>query len=290
MLLLDATEASEVDKVIQNPGVIMKFLQDSVPVVLSFLVQLIVAVLVLLIGGKLIKWVIKLIHKSLEKSRIEESVSGFLCSLVKYALYFVLVMVILSQFGLTTGSVVAVLGSAGLTLGLSFQGSLSNFAGGVLILLLKPFKVGDYIWEKASGLEGTVTDISIFYTRLTTVDNKEVSVPNGILSNNSIVNFTKNATRRVDVNVSVSYESDLKSVKAILDQVGRKHELVLQEEPIDAFVAELEDSGIKMELRVWCKTQDYWKVKWDLTENVKKSMDEAGVAIPFPQLDVKIKQ
>lgn len=290
MLLLDATEATDLGTAVENPGVIMKYLEDSVPVLLSFLVQLIIAILVLIIGGKLIKWIVKLVRKSLDKSRIEDSVSGFLCSLIKYALYFVLVMVVLSQFGLTTGSVVAVLGSAGLTLGLSFQGSLSNFAGGVLILLLKPFKVGDYILEKASGLEGTVSDITIFYTKLTTVDNKEVSVPNGNLSNNSIINYTKNDKRRVDINLAVAYDSDLKEVKAILENVARRHELVLQDESIDAFVAELEDSGIKMELRAWCATENYWKVKWDLTENVKKSMDEAGVTIPFPQLDVKIRQ
>ncbi|MBE5891402.1 MAG: mechanosensitive ion channel family protein [Lachnospiraceae bacterium] len=290
MLLLDATEATDLGTAVENPGVIMKYLEDSVPVLLSFLVQLIIAILVLIIGGKLIKWIVKLVRKSLDKSRIEDSVSGFLCSLIKYALYFVLVMVVLSQFGLTTGSVVAVLGSAGLTLGLSFQGSLSNFAGGVLILLLKPFKVGDYILEKASGLEGTVSDITIFYTKLTTVDNKEVSVPNGNLSNNSIINYTKNDKRRVDINVAVAYDSDLKEVKAVLENVARSHELVLLDEPIDAFVAELEDSGIKMELRAWCATANYWKVKWDLTENVKKSMDEAGVNIPFPQLDVKIRQ
>ena len=290
LLLLDSsTQAELIDKV-KEPGVIVQYFKNSIPFLLSFAIQVVVAILILLIGGKIIKWVVKLVRKSLERSRIEESVSGFLGSLIKYALYFVLIMVILSQFGLTTGSVVAVLGSAGLTLGLSFQGSLSNFAGGVLILLLKPFKIGDYIMEKATGLEGTVNDITIFYTKLTTVDNKEVYVPNGTLSNTSIVNLTRNPTRRVEIKVSVDYHTDLKKARAILENVARKHELVLKEEPIVAFVSELGDSGIDMELRAWSQTENYWQVKWDLTENVKSALEEGGITIPFPQLDVKIKQ
>jgi len=272
------------------PEGVNEYLNHFLPAALSFIVQVIIAIIVLLIGGKIIKWIVKILKKSLEKSRIEAGVAGFLASLVKWALYFVLIMIILSAFGVTTGSVIAVLGSAGLTLGLSLQGSLANFAGGVLILLLKPFTVGDYIQEKSSNLEGTVKNITIFYTMLTTVDNKEISIPNGNLSNSSIVNVTKNPTRRVDVNVSVAYQSDLKKVKEVLYSVAVSNDKVLKDQPIDVFVADLEDSCVKMELRVWAATSEYWNVKWNLTESVKTAMDSNNIEIPFPQLDVSIKK
>ena len=225
----------------------------------------------------------------MEKGNTETGVITFLCSLVKYALYFVLCMIILSQFGVTTGSVVAVLGSAGLTVGLALQGSLQNFAGGVLILLLKPFAVGDYIIDNGSGDEGTVSAITIYYTKLLTIDNRMILIPNGSLSNSSITNVTGMEKRRVDIVVGVAYESDLAKVKKVLEQVVASEPAVLTEEAKDVFVSELADSSVNMGIHVWVKTSDYWTAKWRMTENIKNALDENGISIPYPQLDVQVK-
>lgn len=267
----------------------MEFIEKYLPNILNFLMQIVFILLVLIIGLRLIKWIVKLVKKSLEKAHVEMGLATFLCSLLKYALYFVLVMIILGQFGVTTSSVVAVLGSVGLTLGLSLQGSLSNFAGGVLILLIKPFVVGDYIIDNASGAEGTVKEITIFYTKLLTGDNKMILLPNGTLSNSSITNTTKMDKRRVDITVGVSYNADLSKVKEVLQQVVDEEKKVLREEPINVFVSELADSSITMGIRVWSKTGDYWDVKWRMTEEIKNAFDKNGIEIPFPQMDIHMK-
>lgn len=284
-----STESEVIEEITQNPGVIKTYLEKSMPSLLSFLVQVVVAVLVLLVGSRIIKMLVKMLGRSLQKGHAETGVITFLCSMLKYALYFLLIMLVLSQFGITTGSVVAVLGSAGLTAGLALQGSLSNFAGGVLILLLKPFVVGNYIIENSGGQEGTVSEITIFYTKLLTIDNKIILIPNGALSNSSITNVTQMEKRRLEILVGVSYDSDLAKVKGILKQLAETDEAVIKEEPIDVFVSELADSSIQMGIRVWVKTEAYWTTKWRMTEQIKNSFDENGVSIPFPQLDVQIK-
>ena len=195
-----------------------------------------------------------------------------------------------SSFGVDAASIVAVLGSAGVAIGLAIQGSLSNLAGGVLILLLKPFRVGDYIVESSTGKEGTVTEIQIFYTRLLTVDNKTVILPNGSLANNSIVNITAQANRRMDISVSVSYSADLKRTKEVLFNVLQKDEAVLKDKERVVFVDELGASGVNLGVRCWFKQEDYWAGKWRITENCKLALDEAGIEIPFNQLDVHLKQ
>ena len=280
------TEAQLIQEVSNNPGVIRTYLEGMVPSLLSFLVQLIVAILVLLIGSRIIKFLLKLLRKSLDRSRVETGVVTFLCSLVKYSLYFMLAMIILAQFGVTTSSVVAVLGSAGLTLGLALQGSLSNFAGGVLILLLKPFVVGDYIVDGATGQEGTVSAITIFYTKLLTIDNRIIMIPNGTLSNSSITNASHMEKRRIDL---VSYEANLAEVKQVLAEVVKKQEKVLPDEQVDIYVSELADSSVQMGVRVWVKNEDYWPTRWKMTEEIKNALDESKISIPFPQMDVTIK-
>ena len=224
------------------------------------------------------------------RANVEPGVTSFLGSLVKYVLYFVLVMIILSQFGVTAGSVVAVLGSAGVTVGLALQGSLSNFAGGVLILLLKPFVVGDYIIENGDKMEGTVTEISIFYTKLLTADNKAILIPNGALSNSSIINASAMDKRRVDIEVGVAYDSDLAKVKAVLSDVIMNDEARLETEDANVFVSLLGDSSITMGIRLWVKSDDYWTAKWRITENVKLALDANSIEIPFPQMDVNLKK
>jgi small conductance mechanosensitive channel len=207
---------------------------------------------------------------------------------VQYALNFVLIMFILGGFGLS-GSIIALMGSAGLTVGLALQGSLSNFAGGVLIIFLKPFVVGDYIIDSSSGKEGTVSDISIFYTRILTIDNKMVNIPNGELSNATITNVSRMENRRLDLTVGVAYSSDLSKVKAILQNIVLTDDAVLKEEPVDVFVDALADSSINMGIHVWVKNVDYWTTKWRMQERIKNAFDEQGVTIPFPQMDCNIK-
>lgn len=283
------TQEQLIEQVAKNPGIIQNYLKGMVPSLLGFLVQLLVAVLVLLVGSRIIKLIVSIMDKSLRRSKAETGVVTFLCSLVKYALYFVLAMIILGQFGVTTSSVVAVLGSAGLTLGLAMQGSLSNFAGGVLILLLKPFVVGDYIIDGGTGREGTVSAITIFYTKLLTVDNRLILIPNGALSNSSITNISHMEKRMIDLRVGVSYDADLAKTKRILEETAAGDEAAIPEDPLNVFVSELSDSSVQMGVRVWVKNEDYWTAKWRLTENIKLALDANEIPIPYPQLDVTLK-
>lgn len=289
ILAVLGTEETAINEITENPGVVVTYFKNMLPDLLSFLIQLVIAVVILLVGIKVIGVIVKMLRKTMEKGNTETGVITFLCSLVKYALYFVLCMIILSQFGVTTGSVVAVLGSAGLTVGLALQGSLQNFAGGVLILLLKPFAVGDYIIDNGSGDEGTVSAITIYYTKLLTIDNRMILIPNGSLSNSSITNVTRMVKRRVDIVVGVAYESDLAKVKKVLEQVIASEPAVLTEEAKDVFVSELADSSVNMGIHVWVKTSDYWTAKWRMTENIKNALDQNGISIPYPQLDVQVK-
>ncbi len=282
------TEAQLLQEISDNPGAIRTYLEGMVPSLLSFLVQVVVAIIVLLIGSRIIKFLLKLIRKSLDRSKVEAGVVTFLCSLVKYSLYFVLAMIILAQFGVTTSSVVAVLGSAGLTLGLALQGSLSNFAGGVLILLLKPFVVGDYIIDGVTGQEGTVSSITIFYTKLLTIDNRLILIPNGTLSNSSITNVTHMEKRRIDLLIGVSYEANLAKTKQVLLDVVKSEDKILPGEPVDVYVSELADSSVQMGVRAWVKTEDYWPIRWKMTEDIKNALDANGISIPYPQMDVTV--
>ena len=284
-----STEDTVIQEVVQNPGILQEYLQNAMPGLISFLIQLVIAIVILLIGSKIIKMITKMLRRSLERGSAEAGVISFVCSLTKYVLYFLLIMMILSGFGVTTGSVVALLGSAGFTLGLALQGSLANFAGGVLILILKPFKVGDYIIESAGGNEGTVVGITIFYTKLNTVDNKQILIPNGSLSNTTIVNVSAMENRKLDLRIGVSYEANLAKTKEVLRQVVDANELILKDEPIDIFVSELGESSVEMGVRVWVKNEDYWNVRWTLMEEIKNALDANDINIPYPQMDIHMK-
>lgn len=252
--------------------------------------NILIALLVLFVGSKLVKWVIKLIVKGTEKSKMEPIVAKFLTSLIRFILYTILAIVVVGIVGIPASSFIAILSTAGLTIGLALQGSLSNFAGGVLILLFKPFRIGDYIKEDGHGNEGTIYGIDLLYTKIQTVDNKIVIVPNGVLANTSITNYTVEKKRRVDLLIGISYESDIKLAKDTISGVANNEEALLKDEPVNVFVSELEESQVTIGLRVWTKTEDYWDVKWRLTENVKLALDDAGIEIPFNQLAVTLKQ
>lgn len=289
LMTTDTTITEVVEMVEKEKNALEKYLEGAIPALLDFAVDVILALVVLFIGGRVIKWILKILRSSMERTNAEQGVVTFVCSLCKYALYFILLLMILSNFGVTASSVIAVIGSAGLTLGLALQGSLSNFAGGVLILLLKPFVVGDYIMENSGKQEGTVSEITIFYTKLLTPDNKAIMIPNGTLSNSSIVNVTAMKNRRLDLRFGVAYDSDIAKVKAILEDIVYNDEAVLKDEEINVFVSDLLDSSVDMGLRCWVKKEDYWTAKWRIVENVKLAFDENGISIPFPQMDVNLK-
>lgn len=251
---------------------------------LFLLKKIIIVLLIWFIGKKIVKFLLNFLSKTFERTHMDISLSKFLLSLIKFLLYAVLAISIIGAIGIQTTSLVALIGSLGLTVGLSLQGSLSNFAGGVLILLFKPFKVGDYI--VSGGLEGTVEVIDLLYTRLCTVDNKVITLPNGTLANSSIVNVASEPTRRVDVSVDVSYDTDLKKAKEILEKVIRADDRVLTDRGITVFVDNLGDSGITLTTRCWVNGENYWTVLWALKEAYVEAFRENNISIPFPQMDV----
>lgn len=259
------------------------------PTLIGFALSVIGAVLVYAIGVRLIRWVRRLFRKMLQRHNVDEGVQQFLDAILKVAGYFILILIILGFFGVTTASVVAVLGSAGLTLGLALQGSLSNFAGGVLILLLKPFVVGDYIIEESGKKEGNVLEISIFYTTLLTADHNTVVIPNGTLANNSITNLTKSGRRRLDIRVGIAYSADLLLAKQVLQRVAEQSGHLLPDEEPTVLVDGLGDNSVDLIVRVWTNPDEYWDERWELTEQIKLALDQAGIEIAFPQLDVHVR-
>lgn len=249
--------------------------------------NILIAIIVFIIGRKLIKWILKLVDKNSSKSKLDPMVVKFTHSILKFALYIVLVISLIEILGIPTTSFVALLGTAGLTVGLALQGSLSNFAGGVLILVFKPFHVGDYI--VACGSEGVVTGIDVFYTKLTTVDNKRVVIPNGSLANSNIVNVTAEKVRRLDIQVGISYGSDIDLAKKTLRDVINNTETVIKDRDINVFVTNLDSSSVVIETRVWLDGADYWPTRWELLEKYKLALDKNGIEIPFNQLTVTMK-
>lgn len=294
----DTTEAIEtishaqesLQEVAKNPGILQEWLEGLVPGILNFAFQVVIALVIYIVGSKIIRWIVKLIGRSMDRAGADAGVKQFVTPLMKYVLYVLLIFMIMGLFGIATTSAVAVLGSAGVAVGLALQGSLSNLAGGVLILLLKPFVVGDYIIEDTNKNEGTVSEISIFYTKLVTIDNKVIVIPNGMLSNSSLTNVTHMDKRRIDLVVGISYESDIRAAKEILNAVAMEEPARLAEEEPVVYVDSLGASSVDLGLRVWVKTDDYWQARWRMTETIKYAFDEKGIAIPYQQIDVQIKQ
>jgi small conductance mechanosensitive channel len=261
----------------------------KIPGVLDFILGVILALVVFFVGTKLIKWIRGIVKKSMEKANVDKGVCQFVDSLLKFALYAILIFSIGKNFGLDTTSVAAALASCGVAIGLALQGSLANFAGGVLILILKPFVVGDYIIEDNKGQEGTVTEIQLFYTKLQTADNKTVIIPNGSLANTSLTNVTAQDKRRLDFKVGISYDADLKKAKGLIEELLLKDESILKTESINVFVDNLGDSAVDIGARGWVKKEDYWTTKWRITEQIKEVLDENGIEIPYNQIVVHTK-
>ena len=253
---------------------------------LSGIWKIVFALLIWFIGKKLISLSLKLLKKVFDRGSIDLGVVNFTMSIIKFALYAVLILMVIDELGIQTTSLITVFGSAALAVGMSLQGSLSNFAGGVLILIFKPFKVGDYI--VVGNYEGTVRTIEILYTKLTTVDNKVVMLPNGTLSNSNIVNVGAEDFRRLDIEMSIGYSSDLKLAKTLLNTIVNNNPAVIKDRDIKVIVKSLDESCVTLETRVWVKTEDYWDTRFTLLEEYKAEFDKNGIEIPFNQMDVHI--
>ncbi len=287
ILAADNISPEDVEKEI---GIIKQYLEELPQKALNLGVRILLAVVFLFIGVSLIKIIRRIVKKSLKRAGADVGVVQFLDSFIKVGLYIILGFMVAGGFGLDAASVVAVVGSAGVAVGLALQGSLSNFAGGVLILLLKPFKVGDYIKEDSQGNEGTVTEIQLFYTKLLTFDGKTVVLPNGTLANTSLVNVTAANFRRLDVTVGISYDSDIKKAKAVLTRLINENPLVLPDKDKVVVVDDLADSSVVLAVKCHVKTEDYWTLRGELLENIKLCFDEEGIMIPYPQLDVHMEK
>jgi small conductance mechanosensitive channel len=249
--------------------------------------KLLGAILIFIIGKFIINNILSLVHRILYKKKVDPMVHTFAISCLRALSYVILIIITASVVGIQMTSLVAVLGAATFAVGLALQGSLSNFAGGVLILIFKPFEIGNYI--EAAGYAGTVDGIQIFYTILNTPDNKRIIIPNGELSNNSLINYSKNDKRRVDINFGIAYGAEFKKAIDILRGIAQSHEKVLKDDPINIRVKELGDSSVNITYRVWCKTADYWDVYFDSIERAKEAFDKENIEIPFPQMDVHFK-
>ena len=274
------------EEVVKKVSKLSEYLDKAQEQIIAFGWKLLIVLLIWFIGKKIIKLTLHILEKTFNRSNMEASVAIFLIAVSKAILYGILFVILISSIGVNTSSLVAVLGTATLSIGLALQGSLANFAGGVLILIMKPFRVGDYIITPDK--EGTVTGVDIFYTRMLTADNRLVVIPNGTLSNSNIINVTHEPIRRLDLSVSIDYSENIKMVKDILERVSSEHELVLKDYERQIFVNSFDPSAINIGIRMWVNTENYWILKWDILEKIKEAFDANDVTIPFDQLDVNV--
>ena len=270
-------------------SIVGQYIQKLTDWCMSKLGSIVVAVIFMVVCFKLVKLLLRILRKSFERSKLDPSVAGFFISAVKIVLNVLIVLTAASIVGFQITSFITILGTAGVTLGLALQGSLSNLAGGLLILILKPFRVGDYIVENNTHCEGTVVSIDIFYTRLITFDNKSVVIPNGNISNTSLVNVTEHDMRRVDIPFSVAYDSDMEKVKRVTIETIKDVDGYLPDEQILFYIDEFADSGINMYVKFYATIEKFFDAKWDAMWKLKKAFDENDIEIPFNQMDVHMK-
>lgn len=270
-------------------SIVGQYIQKLTDWCMSKLGSIVVAVIFMVVCFKLVKLLLRILRKSFERSKLDPSVAGFFISADKIVLNVLIVLTAASIVGFQITSFITILGTAGVTLGLALQGSLSNLAGGLLILILKPFRVGDYIVENNTHCEGTVVSIDIFYTRLITFDNKSVVIPNGNISNTSLVNVTEHDMRRVDIPFSVAYDSDMEKVKRVTIETIKDVDGYLPDEQILFYIDEFADSGINMYVKFYATIEKFFDAKWDAMWKLKKAFDENDIEIPFNQMDVHMK-
>jgi len=265
---------------------ITSFFQNNQDLIIGYGINIIVAILIFIVGKWLSKVVSNAITKVMKHKGVDSTVSSFVGSIV-YGLAFALTIIVtISQLGFNTTSLVAILGAAGLAVGLALQGSLSNFASGVLLIMFRPFKSGDFV--EVGGVAGVVEEILIFSTTLKTGDNKTVIIPNGNITGGTITNYSTKPTRRIDLVIGVGYDANLAQAKEILSKVVHADERVLEEPGVTIGVSELADSSVNFVVRPWVKSSDYWPTYFDLLENIKVALDDAGIEIPFPQMSVHV--
>lgn len=267
---------------------VLENIRKLMPGLGAFGVRLLVAVVIIVVGIRCVKILRKFTGRMFTRMELDASVSGFLMAVIDAVAYAVVVLIAAEKIGIPSASIIALLGSATLAVGLSLQGSLANLAGSILIMLTRPYAVGDYIIS--GGIEGTVQNIGLVYTTLTTPDNKRITVPNGNISNSIVTNVTAQEIRRVDIEVTISYTSDMGRAKELMQQICQDHPLVLAEEGITVYVGELAQNGVVVGVRSWTRTPDYWAARWDILETVKRQFDSHGIEIPFAQLDVRVRR
>ncbi len=255
---------------------------------INLIFSAICALVFILVGFKLSGWVVKLLKKSRSFKKLDESAASFIGSLINVAIKILVIIIAATIVGIDATALSAVLGSAGLAIGLALQGSLSNFAGGIMILFFRPFKVGDFIDNHADA--GTVIDIGIFYTTINTPDNKRITIPNGALSNATVVNYSTEQNRRVDLEFAAAYNSDIDEVIKVLLTVALSHNLVLRDPAPFAALSRQDSSALVFTLRAWTKSENYWTVYFEIQEAMKKAFDKAGIEIPYSKLDVHIEK
>ena len=258
----------------------------AIELVMAYAPKVVLAIITLIVGLWLIGLVTRVTRKSMDKTKADKTLIPFITNLVSWLLKVLLFISVASMVGVATTSFIAVLGAAGLAIGLALQGSLGNFAGGVLILIFKPYNVGDLI--ESQGHLGVVKELQIFNTILLTPNNKRVIIPNGAVSNGAIVNYSAEGILRVDLVIGIAYESDVPKAKEVLYKVMADHELVLKDPPSQVAVSELADSSVNLVVRPWCTVADYWQVYFDITEAAKAGQEASGISIPFPQRDVHL--
>lgn len=286
--MIQETAESSVNEVQAEMSGFMQYLQNHIPDIISFGIRLGVALVIFLIGRFLIQVIRKSVRHSIERSNADAGVAQFTDSLLKFGLYVLLVVIVAGNLGIELSSITALFAAAGVGISLALQGTLSNLAGGVQILFLKPFVVGDYIIEDTNKNEGTVKEIKVFYTKLSTIDNKTIVIPNGILTGNSLTNVTAKEERQLDLKVGISYQSDLKKAKRILEQIILDHSNIIKDEEWKVFVDSLGESAVILGIRAWVKTEEYWPTRWEILEEIKLRFDENGIGIPYNQLTVHL--
>lgn len=268
---------------------ITALIEQISPALLTGLWHIIVALVVFFVGRRLINKLLRNLEKLDSHTKLDVGLRKFLRSLLKVALWALLIYLVADFLGIPTATFIALLGSIGVTIGLALQGSLSNFAGGVLLLFLHPFRVGDYI-KVSEEIQGTVNDIGLFYTSMTTADNRVITVPNGSLSNGNIINYSSCPTRRIDITVGIGYGADVQKAIAVLTQLLKSHEKVLRKEDAVVYVSQLDASSVNLGLRCWVNRSDYFEELWALNREVKEVLDRNDIEIPFNQLDVHLVQ
>lgn len=288
--ILQETAESSVNEVHAEVNAFMQYLQDHIPNMITFGIRLGIAIVIFLIGRWVIQIIRKSVRRSIEKSSVDTGVAQFTDSFLKFGLYVILIMIVAGNLGVEVSSITALFAAAGVGISLALQGTLSNLAGGIQILFLKPFVVGDYIIEDSNKNEGTVKEIKVFYTTLSTIDNKTIVIPNGMLTGNSLTNVTAKAERQLDLKLGISYHSDLKKAKSILEDMLRNNPHIIQDEDWKVFVDSLGESAVILGIRGWVKTEEYWPTRWKLLEDIKLTFDENGIEIPFNQLTVHMEQ